>query len=196
MFFVFSCDKFEYKLSSKSSSFPHMLLIDVFRIILYHFTFFFCREKKNDIHAMKFIFSTIFSRFLFECLGRQNKTYIEMGVSYNLILRYIILRIWAWKFHSIVENLIWYFFSIVVFHFPTKKRKKEKKTYREKRRKTRSRESFSTRRWDLVGNCISISFVLFKRFIFICSGKWWTFCALKIVSFRAISFHRISFHFS
>lgn len=75
-----------------------------------------------------YIFYDFSSNFSFElCLGRhktrQDKTYIEMGVSYNLILRYIILRIWAWKFHSIVENLIWYFFLLLslFFHFSSKK---------------------------------------------------------------------------
>lgn len=100
--------------------------------ILFPFTFSlrFLREKKNDIHAMKLIY-ILFSlwRMWYGCSGRQGKdstrldSHREMGVFYNLIMRYIIPRIWAWKFHSIVENLIWYFrlFSLLLFSaFPPK----------------------------------------------------------------------------
>lgn len=48
------------------------------------------------------------------------------------------------------SHLILFSSSFVVFSFFFQERF---------RKKTRSRESFSTRRWDLVGNCISISFV-------------------------------------
>lgn len=142
---------------------------------------FFFSEKKRKMTYMPWNLYFPSLDFLFGCLGRQDKTYIEMGVSYNLIMRYIIPRIWAWKFHSIVENLIWYFFHRC-FSFSI-----------EKEKKTRSRESFTSRRWDLVGNCISISFVFFAND----SAKWWTFfCGELFLSFRAISFRRIFFHFS
>lgn len=179
-----------------------MLLIDVFRNILYRFTFFPARRRRKMTYMpWNLYFSPIFLfAFPFGCLGRQDKTYTELGVCYNLIMRYIILRIWAWKFHSIVENLIWYFsfpslFFIFFLH-------EKKNTTRENRKKTRSRESFTSRRWDLVGNCISISFGFFSSYErFILASLWrgkkvMNFSSPGNCFFRAISFHRISFHSS
>lgn len=131
---------------------------------------------KNDIHAMKFILFP-FRWMWYGCSGRQGiRVAFERWVYFTiyLILRYIIPRIWAWKFHSIVENLIWYFFFSVVLRFSAKMRKKiVSRVFRHSRGK---------QRWDLVGNCISIPFgsspfshllSALAGDLFACTMEWW-----------------------
>lgn len=96
------------------------------------------------------------------CSGRRGiRVAFERWVYFTiyLIMRYIIPRIWAWKFHSIVENLIWYFFFSVVLRFSTKMRRKKS-----------SRESFAIREarrdgiWRVIAFLFHLVLLLFPIF--------------------------------
>lgn len=148
------------------------MLIDLFRYILFHFTFSHLSSRRRKMTYMWNLYFLSYSGCYM--VVRDDKTRLKWGwvYFYNLIMRYIIPRIWAWKFHSIVENLIWYFFL-----FP-----RCSPFFHQNEGKARSREFSTLRRWDLVGNCISIPFVLpaCQRFIFIYMQKKMTSISLLL----------------
>lgn len=195
----FSYDKFEYKLYFLKLLPAHMLLIDVFRNILYRFTFFFLslgeEEKWHTCHEI-YIFLRFFSSlFSFQLFGTTRQDLYRVGcmLQFNNAIYHSLYLSMKISFNRGKSHLI-LFFPSLFFIFPPKTQREREKI--ERKLDLRSLSLQGDGIWLVIAFLFHSFFPFYERFILVCcdelfhlvlrSGK--LFLSRDIISQNLLSF--------